>query len=302
MEEIRKRILVVDDEEFNLKLLANDLEDNGFDTVKAQDGQIALDILGKDRNFDVILLDRMMPNLNGMEVLAKIKGDEHLRDIPVIMQTAAASTLEVQEGIDAGAYYYLTKPFEANIMLAIVRSAIRDSLRTKTTIDDISAVYETYNLIETGQFKFRTLSEVSSLAYLASSFCYKPAESLIGISELMINAVEHGNLGIKFEEKTQMMIDNCWLEEVEKRLNHKSYKNKEAHLLFERKKDLIEITIEDMGEGFDWEPFLEMGMDRATLPNGRGVAIARISSFCSINYMGKGNKVVCQIMSSQSKK
>jgi len=295
MAQKKQRILVVDDEEFNLKLLVGDLENNGYEAVKAQDGKIAIDILKNDHNFDVILLDRMMPNMDGMKALAKIKADDNLKDIPVIMQTAAASSKETQEGIDAGVYYYLTKPFEINVLLALVKSAIRDSKKTRLAINKANAVYQTYSLIEMGKFKFKTLEDVSSLAYLVSNFCYNPDEALFGIKELMMNAVEHGNLGIKFEEKTQMMIADCWIEEIEKRLKHKEFKDKQAHLSFERKKDMIEIIIEDMGKGFDPEPFMAISRARATLPNGRGIAISKMTSFHSIEYIGKGNKVVCKI-------
>jgi len=106
-------ILIVDDEEFNVDIIMDYLEDGGYNLETAYDGSEAWEKLqAEPEYFDVILLDRMMPNMNGMEVLLKIKEHPVLKTLPVILQTALAAKNEVLEGMQAGAYYYLTKPFE----------------------------------------------------------------------------------------------------------------------------------------------------------------------------------------------
>ena len=294
--ERKPRVLVVEDEELNQKILTKDLESNGYEVATANDGEIACNILKNDPHFDVILLDRMMPNMDGMEALKIIKYDERTCDIPVIMQTALSSTHEIQEGIDAGVFYYLTKPYEIDILLAILKSSLRDSKKTREAIDRANAIYQTFNLINHGSFSFRTFHDVTSLSYLVSNFCYEPEEALVGINELMINAIEHGNLGIHFKEKTRLLLEGKFIDEINNRLENKEYSGRWASLHFEKKRNFIEITIEDEGDGFDWEPFMEISPERATLPNGRGIAVAKMISFHSIEYIGKGNKVVCGIM------
>ena len=289
------RLLVVDDEELSLKLLASDLEDQGYEVVKAEDGAVACNILKNDSNFDVILLDRMMPNMNGMEVVAFVKNDSNLKNIPIIMQTAAASTQQVQEGIDSGVYYYLTKPFEPKILFAIVKSAIRDNLQKQFYVEESQNIFSSLKLMEDSYFSFSTLEDVKNLSYLIANCCPDSKKVIIGITEMMMNAVEHGNLQISFEEKTQMLYAETWLDEIKDRLKHKEYMDKKAHLFFHKEPELISITIEDEGLGFDWEPFMDFSLNRATLPNGRGVATARGMSFDSIEYIGKGNKVICNI-------
>lgn len=289
------RILVVDDEEFNLKILVRDLQDSGYEVVKAEEGRIACDILRNDPLFDVILLDRMMPNMDGMQVLAAIKSDTRLKHIPVIMQTAAASTKEIIEGIEAGVFYYLTKPYDLKVLLAIVRSAIFANNTARNKLDKLVTTYNGLSLLENAKFKFRTLEDATSLSEVISNICPVPEEAFIGVSALMINAIEHGNLGITFKEKTDLLLSRMWYQEITSRLNHKEFMDKEAHLHCVKTKDFLEVTIEDMGDGFNWREYLDLDPNRALLPNGRGIAMGKMISFNSLEYVGKGNKVIFKI-------
>ncbi|WP_352823570.1 response regulator [Mesorhizobium sp. M0898] len=118
------RILAVDDTPENLEILRMRLEANGYEVVTAANGEEGL---GKARDLtpDLILLDIMMPKLDGISVVRMLKQDLSLRSIPVILVTAKADTRDVVEGLDAGGDDYLTKPFEHQALLARVRSMLR---------------------------------------------------------------------------------------------------------------------------------------------------------------------------------
>ena len=118
------KILIVDDEPFNLDLLEQELTDQGYVIERANDGAEALE---KVPSFlpDLILLDYMMPKMNGIEVVKQLKQDERYKGIPVILLTAKASQEDKVKGLDAGADDYVVKPFEAFELLARVRSMMR---------------------------------------------------------------------------------------------------------------------------------------------------------------------------------
>ena len=119
-------VLAVDDKETNLVLLVGMLESEGYQVITATDGMQAWDILETNaQDFQAVLLDRVMPNMDGLAVLKKMKEDPRFKFIPVIMQTVANAANEVLEGIEAGAYYYLTKPYQKKILVGIVQAAIR---------------------------------------------------------------------------------------------------------------------------------------------------------------------------------
>ena len=124
------RVLVVDDIPDNIKLLTYELADEGHEVLVAHDGPEALAQAESERP-DVILLDIMMPGLDGIEVCRRLKANPDLRAIPVIMVSARGQEVDVIAGLDAGAQDYVTKPFNLPVVLARVRAAER----TKTALD-----------------------------------------------------------------------------------------------------------------------------------------------------------------------
>src|SRR4051794_16543545 len=117
-------ILAVDDTPDNLEILQRRLTSQGYDVVTAADGEEAL-LRARQLDPDLILLDVMMPKLDGIQVVRQVRSDPQLHAIPVILVTAKADTRDVIAGFDAGGDDYLTKPFEHTALLARVRSMLR---------------------------------------------------------------------------------------------------------------------------------------------------------------------------------
>jgi class 3 adenylate cyclase len=123
----------VDDNRMNRLLLGRGLEGQGHTVVFAEDGQDALDLLGRQR-FDLMLLDVLMPELDGYQVLAELKLDPHLRDIPVVMTSALDELDSVVKCVEMGAEDYLTKPINpvllnARITASLEKKRLRDQQR-----------------------------------------------------------------------------------------------------------------------------------------------------------------------------
>jgi CheY-like chemotaxis protein len=118
-----KRILVVDDDENILNLEKTILEQRGFEVTGAVGGAEALDVLAK-KSFDLVLLDVMMPEVDGFTVCRKIKEDPRLKDLPVIFLTAKGGGEALAEGFESGAVMYINKPFTANKLLTIVNTML----------------------------------------------------------------------------------------------------------------------------------------------------------------------------------
>lgn len=291
------KILIVDDEPYNLEILSEYLEDCEYELTTAEDGLQALALMEDEpEKFDVVLLDRMMPGIDGLEVLKKMQAHPVLCHIPVILQTGMANKQDILDGLDAGAYYYLTKPFEGDMLLSVVKTALRDRNAYKELHATLQSSQKTLGKMESSSFKYQLLDEAHAIASLLAGACPDPGKIVTGLSELMVNAIEHGNLDISYEEKSELLGDGAWETEVNRRLQEPKYRDKFAEVSFIRSTEYIEITVTDEGVGFDWAEYMQFSPERVLDNHGRGIALANSLSFCQIEYKGIGNEVAARIL------
>ena len=290
-------VLAIDDEPKNLKLIQMYLADTGYKVLTADNGVEGWQHFTQEREqINVILLDRMMPVMDGMEFLVNLRKQEEFVHLPVIMQTAAAGTSQVAEGIRTGVFYYLTKPYNEDVLLAIIQAALNDAATQNTLRGEVTKFPDVVlGLIKQSDFVFRTLEEAHDLTVFLSRFFPEPERIVLGVSELLINAVEHGNLGITYEEKTELNKLGTWEEEIQRRLALPEHADKLVRVHYEKDEDEIILTISDEGSGFYWQRYLDIDPDRATDTHGRGIAMSRLMSFDTVRYEGRGNSVTCVV-------
>jgi len=119
-----KRILVADDEPAICELICTSLEMAGFQTIKAANGQFALQLIVNEQP-DLVVLDWMMPMMSGLELTARLKRDERTQDVPVILLTARADEDDKVRGLESGADDYIVKPFSPRELVARVKAVLR---------------------------------------------------------------------------------------------------------------------------------------------------------------------------------
>nr|CRH05768.1 Response regulator receiver protein [Candidatus Magnetococcus massalia] len=292
----RGTILAVDDDSLNLELLDELLSDASYAVHLASDGEEGLQwLLDNPDTADVVLLDRMMPGMDGLEVLQKMKEDATLERIPVIFQTAKSSEEAIREGLEAGAFYYITKPFDEESLLAVVSTAVEERRAFLRLQEEVRKTTGALQLLKEGRFELTTLEQALDLSALLSNLSADPDKVVVGLSELLINAVEHGNLEISYDEKGKLNLEGKWQKEVEARLALPKFRDRRVKILFTRNESEIRFFIEDEGRGFDWEQYLEFSPERAFDSHGRGIAMSRMMSFTSLEYQGRGNQVVATV-------
>ena len=121
---MQEKILIVDDSPKNIQVVANFLQNEGYDLSFATDGKEALHILGKD-SFDLILLDVVMPEVDGFEICRKINSNSSLRDIPILFLTVKTDPDSIIKGFESGGLDYITKPFNPYELLARIKTHLR---------------------------------------------------------------------------------------------------------------------------------------------------------------------------------
>ncbi|MCE9596571.1 MAG: response regulator [Spirochaetia bacterium] len=244
---------------------------------------------GRSHRARILILDWEMPELSGLDFLRELKKDPANRYLPVIMVTGRSAPADVEVGIQAGAFYYLTKPFDHRILRALVDSAISDHEAAIVRLDP--AARRIGETMAESVFCFKTTDEARELARWLASTCPDAEGAQLGLHELLINAVEHGNLNISHEEKSALLEQQALGDEIRARLKKPEYSSRRAEISFKRKADRLEFEIRDQGRGFDFRKYLSLSPDRAFSSHGRGIALARNLCFDSLEYSEPGNRV-----------
>jgi two-component system phosphate regulon response regulator PhoB len=137
----KERILVVDDEEDILELVRFHLVREGYQLVLASSGEEALKKAGRE-TFDLVVLDLMLPGLDGLEVAKALKGDAKTKTLPIIMLTAKGEDADIVTGLEIGADDYITKPFSPRVLTARVKAVLRRRSRAAVENTKILTVHE----------------------------------------------------------------------------------------------------------------------------------------------------------------
>jgi CheY-like chemotaxis protein/anti-sigma regulatory factor (Ser/Thr protein kinase) len=290
------RVLVVEDNPLDRKLLHVHLTSRGYAPIIVTDGVEAWDLLERaPDSVDVVLLDRSMPRMGGIELLGRMKAHAKLRLVPVILQTSSVAQEDILEGLSAGAYYYLTKPYDPEMLMTVVRTAASDYAEIRELQDQLRKGLKSLRLLREAVFTLQTIAQARDIAAIMANTCPDPPAAVIGLTELLLNAIEHGNLGITYDEKSKMSTKEEWYAEVERRLSLPENAAKRVELRYERSDSEIRFIIRDAGGGFDWKRFFEIGPERVFDAHGRGIIMARALSFSTVEYRGRGNEVLATI-------
>jgi len=288
----KRTVLVIEDDPFTQVFLQDTLESEGYQCVCASDGQSAWNLIASPGlEIEAVLLDRGLPDMDGLEILERIRELPRQRRVPVIVQTSLAASSVLDRGLISAAYYYLVKPFSTETLTAILTAAIRDHHNQMALWAQVHAASNVLKHLNSAEFSFRTLDEINGIATLVAKATSDPERVVLGLAELMVNAVEHGNLGISYAEKSEFLLRGTWADEVLFRLADPTYASRHALLRFERTEGGTSFLVRDQGRGFDWSKYLTINPERMFDLHGRGIALSATSCFDRLEYHGVGNEV-----------
>ncbi|MEE8437397.1 MAG: response regulator, partial [Candidatus Neomarinimicrobiota bacterium] len=222
------KILVVDDEESVVKLICFILKGEGYKTVTASGGDLALSKITKKSNFDLVILDIMMPGISGLEVCKKIRSKYNLFELPILFCSALADSENIARGLDLGANDYITKPLNKIELLARVRSLI--SLKQLYSIAHINERMATFRAHHDDLTGLPNRSFLQSI--LKDLITAKPTAepNLVALILLDINRFRSINTSLGFvagdiylKEISQRILENVSPDDVVVRLHSNTF-------------------------------------------------------------------------------
>lgn len=274
----------------------------GYQVTIADDPRAALSLLrNQPDSFDGVVFRVSRDVSAGLSFLATVKSDPAIWNTPVIMQTGRDLEDEQTALIEQGAHFCIHQGIDDDMLRSVVRTSVIDGRRTNRIREEVRERTSGIGRILAATFEIQTLDESRKLATMLSLPCPDPQSTAIGLSELMTNAIEHGNLGITYDEKSRLLESSSWMQEIERRLALPENRSKSVIIEFEERDDAFLFRIKDQGTGFDPKPFMEVDKTRSGHPHGRGIAMATRYCFDRVEYVGRGNEVIATI-SSQARK
>ncbi len=290
----RELVLVADDEELVLESITSTLELMGLEVITARDGAQALELFEKEQPC-LVITDVCMPHRDGLAVASHIKA--HRPECPVIVVTGHGDEETVIRALKSGATDYLRKPFQINELRNITSRAL--SLVRARLIET-----ESFSSLDQSDCRL-VIHNYPEAAGGILNYLLRPIENIlsesdrlhlrVALQELLINAMEHGNLTILADEKSQALMNDQYESLIKSRSQDPQFSGRRVILdaSYQFKKELFKCCIRDEGEGFDWRKVIAAGADgihSEASVSGRGIFLAK-TLMSDVIYNEAGNEV-----------
>jgi DNA-binding response OmpR family regulator len=283
------RVGIIGDNARDLEASAERLRAIGFSS-RLVDTPTAIRDRGPRADVDVMLLHAPLGPVEIVQLLEFLRDDPRQAPVWTIVLSRHQSLADRQQFVQAGARHLLSMPVGDATLSRVVRAALVDLATSKAIQDYVTAHKSAVGHMLSAVFEIRTMDEAQKLSTMLATNCPVPEKVVVGIWELLSNAIEHGNLEIDYDEKAKLLESGRFEAELARRLRQAPYADRVARVEFRRATKSIRLRVIDEGPGFDFRRFVaaDLPMDR---PNGRGICIARKLCFDRVTYRGEGNVV-----------
>jgi DNA-binding response OmpR family regulator len=287
--ESKQRILIVDDEVILRNLLVRYMCKEGFEPIEAADGESAVELYRITKPACVVS-DVIMPKMDGIDLLSRIRKIDP--QAVIILMTGFGNEDVLLRALRGGAANFFKKPFNFQELLDCIRSIIKH----KAEIDE-SNFFSEFLVEETKRFViemdraniFPVINQIS--IHLRNLFPESEIINLkIGIEEMLVNAIEHGNLDITYEEKNKAIEQGKFGLLIQDRLAQGNNAKKKITVESRLTRDLLKVVINDEGKGFDWQALPDPLEDNFLSYNGRGIFLTKIF-YDAVAFNKPGNEV-----------
>lgn len=232
-----------------------------------------------------------------LKAFAFIKRRVQCEFVPTILIGASWDANQIQQRYDEGAFFVFGQGLRSPSQFSnILTSALHQSKYQRHLLNRIKDKQDVVSTLHEGTFKIQTISQARVLARLLSFLTDEPDRIGMGLMEIFVNSIEHGNLELDYNDKTRLMEEDKLQEEMDSRLQREPYKSRFTTVRVKvEDSGKIQFEVDDMGKGFDFQQYLKIDEDRLYESHGRGIAMAKMLAFSKLEYQGKGNLVLLEV-------
>lgn len=284
------KVLVVEDDFPSRELLRIFIEKEGHECITAEDGKLGFDIFKKNMP-DIIISDVRMPQMNGVELLETVR--KISKDVLIVFVTGHGNEDLALKALELGANNYLKKPIDLSELKVLLK-------RYETLIQNKNIEHYIPDFIISREFELVVDSDLNLIQSVANYLVDKTGVMFdtkeririeLGLTELLLNSVEHGNWEISSEEKTQALLDNTLMELYNTKTSNAELKERRVKIIHKQTDRYCEWLIQDEGCGFNWKCTPNSSNQQFMKNNhGRGIFLSKLQ-FDEFEYIGIGNTV-----------
>ena len=286
------RVLIVDDEEHIREMLALFVTEQGFFPLQAGNGEEALSLFREDPT-PIVLTDVRMPVMDGLTLIQNIR--QEAPETYIAMISGHGDEALAIAALRSGAKDYLKKPINLDELESVLKKFSEALSAQEKVVEDLRALSLLHLDLTLHSDPYKVSGMVAYLLHGMAAFLDKRelADLQLVLSELLLNAIEHGNLDISGEEKRQALIEDRYQALLQERRRQPQYRQRRVTitLTFDQQTGKLSCRIRDEGKGFNWQALPQtLQPEHFTLPHGRGILLSRLLVE-ELIYNDAGNEV-----------
>ncbi|WP_321325030.1 ATP-binding protein [Thiomicrorhabdus sp.] len=246
--------------------------------------------------FFAFIIDESILDRDDFAVFQNYRKQPVINIIPMILQINSSNNLKmVQKALESGIYFSLNYPYDSSLFNAVLTAANQGFTQHLEAANRLTNFENIRPLTQEAVFHVRDIKDAQTVSSVLAFITPDQKRVAIGLFELILNAIEHGNLNIGYKEKTRLTFNAALQNEIERRLNLPENLKKYVTVKVKRLKNQLRFTIKDCGDGFNFMNYLDFSENRVLDHHGRGIMIANQLSFDEIKYQDNGSKVICKV-------
>jgi len=247
-------------------------------------------------NLEAFILDETVLSHIDFDAFYNYRKQPGFNAIPMILQINNTEDFSLgQKALENGIYFSLSYPYSSTLFNSVLRAANHGFSQRLEASHRLSNFEKLRPLVQNAVFHARTIQDAQTISSVLAFLTPDQKRVSVGLFELILNAIEHGNLGIGYAEKSNLTINSALQQEIERRLNLPENLSKYVTVTVKRYKGQLQFSIKDCGNGFDYSSYLDFSANRSMDHHGRGIMIANQLSFDHMEYKDNGSKVICKV-------